>query len=193
MSHMDMCSVDGCGEPVFVKSRGWCRKHYHRWYRTGDPLQVSYDRADGTPLERWLSKVEKTDTCWIWRASLDRSGYGQFGLVANGQRWNLRAHRWGYEALVRTLSADETLDHLCRNRACVNPDHLDPVSHAVNVARGDAGSHNAAKTHCPHGHAYDEQNTIYPKRGGRECRTCVRDRAREGARRRRAEAKAASA
>ena len=153
---MDMCSIDGCGEPVFVKSRGWCRKHYHRWHRTGDPLQAKYERADGPPLERWWTKVEKTDGCWLWLGGLDRHGYGQFDVRdgEDGKRRNHRAHRWGYQQLVRQLDAAETLDHLCRNPQCVRPDHLDPVSHAENVGRGDSGKHNAVKTHCPKGHEY---------------------------------------
>jgi hypothetical protein len=189
---MDTCRIEGCPEPVFVKVRGWCRRHYHRWYRTGDPLKAAYERIDGPPLERWWAKVEKTDTCWLWRGNLDRHGYGQFGALTDGERRNHRAHRWGYQQLVRPLDANETLDHLCRVHACVNPDHLEPVSHAENVARGDSGKHNADKTHCPRGHEYTEANTYRPKRGGRECRTCMRDRSRATMRRRRAAAKAAS-
>jgi hypothetical protein len=186
---MDACSVTDCSEPIFVKMRRLCRKHYHRWYRTGDPLQAKYDRADGTPLERWWAKVDKTDGCWLWIGGLDRRGYGQFDVTTDGKRRNHRAHRWGYEQLVRQLDPAETIDHLCRVHNCVNPEHLDPVLHAENVRRGDGGKHNATKTHCPQGHPYDEANTYYLKRGGRSCRACTRKRTREINQRKRVAAK----
>jgi hypothetical protein len=132
--------------------------------------------------------VEKTDTCWLWRGSLDSHGYGQFGVVLAGERRNHRAHRWGFEQLIRPLNAAETIDHLCRVHACVNPDHLEPVSHAVNVARGKSGLHNSAKTHCDNGHEFTEENTIRRGDGGRwrQCRECARKSARDAMRRARA-------
>lgn len=173
---METCAIDGCTSPVFVKSRGWCKKHYTRWHRTGDPLKAAYERADGSPLERWWQKVNKDGPsgCWLWTGGVDRGGYGQFDVIIDGKHTNHRAHRWGYEQLVRPLAADEPLDHLCRVHACVNPDHLEPVTHQQNVNRGVAGEANASKTHCPQGHAYDEVNTYVSDRGGRQCRTCMR-------------------
>lgn len=168
---METCSVDGCRRPVFVKSRGWCKTHYHRWYRTGDPLAVKYPRASGSPIERWWAKVEKTETCWLWIGGKDRHGYGQFDVAIDGEHKNHRAHRWGYEQLVRPLRSDEPLDHLCRVHACVNPAHLEPVTHAENVARGDAGLWQAAKTHCAQGHPFSDENTVHDGRG-RVCIAC---------------------
>lgn len=132
---METCAIEGCTEPVFVKSRGWCKKHYYRWHRTGDPLAVKYER--GTGPDRWRKKyVEDENGCWIWTSSRDRLGYGQYDVITDGVHRNWRAHRYVYEQLVRPLAADESLDHLCRVHACVNPAHLEPVTNAENCRRG---------------------------------------------------------
>ncbi len=186
---MDKCQVDGCNGSVFVKSRGWCRKHYYRWWNHGDPLVATYDRSSGTSLQRWWSKTQPTEACWLWVGSLDRRGYGQFDVIVDGIHRNHRAHRWGYEQLVGPIPDGVEPDHLCRNRACVRPDHLELVSHAENVARGDAGSHNAAKTHCKQGHEFSPENTRM--RGTwRECKACERATASERMRRYRARKRA---
>lgn len=121
---------------------------------------------------RFWEKVEKTDTCWNWAAYKRADGYGEFWL--NGQ--SRYAHRVAYELEVGEIPEGLTIDHLCRNTSCVNPSHLEPVTHAENVRRGDAGWRNAIKTHCPHGHPYDEANTYVNPDGRRDCRACHRDR-----------------
>jgi hypothetical protein len=189
----ESCYIEGCTDPVFVKSRGWCKKHYTRWHRTGDPLDAKYDRVNGTPEQRWLAKanVGKRFECWIWTGGLDKKGYGQFDTTTDGEHRNHRAHLWGFEHFVRPLEPGEELDHLCRVHACVNyEEHLDPVTHAENVARGESGVRNASKTHCPRGHPYDEENTRITKRGSRECRECGCDNSRERMRRKRERDKA---
>lgn len=125
---------------------------------------------------RFWCKVEKTETCWLWTAGRNDDGYGLF--------WDgtatVRAHRWAYEALVGPIPEGLHLDHLCRVRHCVNPAHLDPVTNAVNAARGEPGVHvrekAAAITHCPKGHEYSTANTRTYKTGAgrtsRRCRTC---------------------
>lgn len=123
-------------------------------------------------LSRLLAKVNKTDSCWIWMASQNGHGYGQFryrGMTRS-------AHRAAYELLVGPIPDGLDLDHICRVRNCVNPDHLEPVTHAENVRRGNSGSKWAAKTHCPHGHAYTPENTVHYPSGSRACRTCQRGR-----------------
>lgn len=122
-------------------------------------------------IERFETKVNRGPGCWVWAAGKTSQGYAQFW---DGSR-QVKGHRFAYEAYVGPIPEGLTLDHRCRNRACVNPAHLEPVSQGENVRRGAAagtfGKANRAKTHCPHGHPYDEANTrLY--RGLRHCRTC---------------------
>lgn len=125
-----------------------------------------------TALERFLSKIEvdpATD-CWLWTAGLANGGYGKF--KANG-RTHL-AHRWYYEDLYGAVPAELQLDHLCRVRACVNPNHLEPVTGRENLLRGDTfQAANAAKTHCPKGHPLAGDNLLVSG-ARRYCRTCRR-------------------
>jgi hypothetical protein len=90
---------------------------------------------NGAPLEDWFVPEPNTG-CWLWLGSYIRSGYGNKAIRRNGRGTVTTAHRWVYESLVGPVSADLELDHKCRNRACVNPQHLEPVSGAVNVHRG---------------------------------------------------------
>ena len=119
-------------------------------------------------LDRFMAKVVILDDgCWEWTGARYRNGYGAF----KGPEKVTCAHRIGYELLVGPIPSGLEIDHLCRNRACVNPEHLDPVPHGVNVGRGG----NAIKTHCPRGHAYDERNTYRKNSKGklsRQCRAC---------------------
>lgn len=125
--------------------------------------------------ERFWAKVDKTDTCWLWTASTT-FGYGRF---REGSRL-YRAHRWSYEALVGPIPEGLVIDHLCRVRACVNPDHMEPVTLCENTMRGESFSAKHARaTECPQGHPYDETNTYVDSRGRRGCNECRRERSRE--------------
>lgn len=122
--------------------------------------------------------VDEASGCWNWRLTIGRHGYGQMGV----RRRTFLAHRFSYEALVGPIPSGMQLDHLCRNRPCVNPDHLEPVTPQVNIHRSPIapGAINARKTHCPKGHGYTPSNTYYQRNGGRLCRTCQANRPRKG-------------
>lgn len=123
--------------------------------------------------DRFWAKVAKSSGCWLWTGTKAGSGYGRFW--ADGQR--IYAHRWAYSRFVAPIPDGYEIDHLCREPACVNPTHLEPVSHRENSLRGDSPiARNARKTHCIRGHPLIGDNL----RAGRyrQCRTCARDRAR---------------
>ena len=129
--------------------------------------------------ERFWEKVAvgESDDCWLWTASLKPNGYSQFNY--NGK--NRSGHRVAYELAVGPIPDGLTIDHLCRVRRCVNPCHLEVVTGRENQRRGFA-----ARTHCPSGHEFTVENTLYSKpRGHRFCRTCYRTYQREYRRRQR--------
>lgn len=166
------CSIEDCPKPT--KNRGWCSAHYEKWRLHGDPLYRHWTRTL-TLWDRFWLKVDAEGDCWLWTATVNHHGYGQIGTV--GRKLGM-AHRVGYELLVGPIAPGLELDHLCRNPRCVNPDHLEPVTHAENMRRAPWTAPNSkrAKTHCPHGHPYSGDNLFVNKRGRRECRTCRRQR-----------------
>ncbi len=128
--------------------------------------------------ERLWARVDKqgdTDTCWLWKGSLKR-GYGN---IRNGAKI-VATHRVAYEQRHGPIPTGMQIDHLCRVRRCVNPAHLEVVTAQENTLRGNGpGGRNARKTHCKHGHPFDNENTLLQIRAGRigrQCRICARDR-----------------
>lgn len=116
------------------------------------------------PVERFWPKVEKTADCWLWTGYVDRGGYGKFN---RGDNQMVQSHRFSYEQTVGPVPDGLELDHLCRVKHCVNPAHLEPVTHDENMRRRAE-----AQTHCKWGHEFTTENTRISRRGFRICRAC---------------------
>lgn len=180
---MKVCSIEGC-EKV-SRARGWCNMHYLRWRAHGDPNVVLEKKITGgyTAAERFYDSISEDDGCWNWGGTVMKNGYGY--LHVSGK--NVRAHRWSYEHHVGPIPDGLVIDHLCRNKLCVNPEHLEPVTPGENVRRGLRG---ILRTHCAQGHEMTEENTYMASKVGgytqRVCRTCQRNWSREFQRAKRA-------
>lgn len=131
---------------------------------------------------KFFARLERVGDCWEWTGVLSDNGYSRFYM--NGSMHY--GHRVSFEHFTGPIPDGLEIDHLCRNRKCVNPDHLDAVTRRVNLLRSPIfrGNVQANATHCPSGHPYDEENTYrIPGRSHRLCRTCRRDRNRIAMRR----------
>lgn len=118
-------------------------------------------------MKRFWTKVDKTSECWLWTGALNK-GYGAFSIKNKAKQ----AHRLAYQFVKGQIPEGLELDHLCKTKHCVNPSHLEPVTHKVNIQRAD--SYWTTKTHCPKGHEYSPENTGVNSKGSRWCRACHR-------------------
>lgn len=120
-----------------------------------------------------------TNGCWVWHGSLNQYGYGRISVKIDGQ-WKVQAsHRVSYETFVGPIAPTLQIDHLCRNRACCNPAHLEAVTRKENILRGvGAPASNARKAFCPKGHPYAGSNLVLATGNNRQCRICNNAKAR---------------
>lgn len=113
-----ICSIEGCDREI--KGQKWCNVHYMRWYHHGSPHYSRDKYLEELAPQRFWAKVNKANSCWEWRGTFNDSGYGLFH--AHGKRW--RAHRYSWTMANGAIPEGMFIDHICRNRACVNPGHL---------------------------------------------------------------------
>jgi HNH endonuclease len=177
--HLDQSAVEAaCVNPACERTprwprRGLCRPCYNELLAVEKATGASADhlfgsrkdtRSGSDPQQRLLNHIAAGyGGCWIYTGRTDHKGYGTFG-------WNGRsviAHRAAYLLLVGPIPDGLTIDHLCRVRRCIRPDHLEPVTLRENMSR------KPPKTHCPQGHPYSGDNVVY-KRGYQTCRICRR-------------------
>lgn len=163
MNEDRICSVDGCDRPVY--GRGLCNMHWQRHKRHGTTESLTPMR--GKPVEeRFWRLVDKTDDCWLWKGT-KYEGYGRFPF--RSATWG--AHRVAYTLVVGEIPEGLTLDHSCNTPSCVRPDHLEPMSLADNVMRGNGACvQNLNKVLCKHGHEFTRIKTT--SRGSGTCRVC---------------------
>lgn len=123
-------------------------------------------------VERFWQKVDRSGDCWLWTAGRTPEGYGKFWLGGK----TVLAHRVAYTLEHGPIPDRLHLDHLCRVRHCVNPAHMEPVTHRENVLRGEGVAAKAARmTHCKHGHEFTPDNIRQSTNGVRRCKTCKRE------------------
>ncbi len=186
------CTTLGC--PNRLLARGLCGTHYRRLWLKGEHRSLpfvnrrvpilNYDERLRRATVRFWVRVDKNGPlwngtpCWMWQGSCTR-GYGQVAWPIEGQKRPSmkKAHRIAYELVVQPIPDGLQLDHLCRNPPCCNPKHVEPVTGAINIARGDTGLVRGAqqrlKTHCPQGHPYDAENTQWYLGKWRRCKACT--------------------
>lgn len=176
------CIASGCDR--MARTVNLCNRHYLRRWKHGSTDLMP---RGGMDLQaRFWSKVNKTAGCWTWLGARNNADYGLFRYDGKCQL----AHRVSFILAGNTVPDDLELDHLCRNRACVNPAHLEAVTRRVNILRSACPiALNAAANVCPNGHPYTADNLLVNGRHGgryRQCRECAAARRqRDSAKRRR--------
>src|SRR5574338_1089209 len=116
-------------------------------------------------IELFLEQIKDNGTCWEWQSSLNKDGYGLITIAV---------HKLSYVMAKGKVPKGHVIDHLCRNRKCCNPEHLEAVTPKINAVRGNSGLHMKLRTHCPKGHELKEPNLekYGLKKGKRCCKKC---------------------
>ena len=133
------CLIEDCNKEIFAKEM--CGMHYYRLLRNGSTETDDQPKRKGALnwQERFWGHVNKTDDCWEWTSALDNDGYGIIQLT-QPSRVNRKAHRISYELSIGSIPEGMTIDHLCRNKKCVNPEHLEAVTARENAKRANYDS-----------------------------------------------------
>lgn len=168
MNSEQACAVDACGRKRHA--RGLCKMHYKRLAATGplDPLPLPYSQGN---VDGFWGRVNRDADCWEWKGSKTAAGYGNLRLPGGRNGY---AHRVAYELTCGPIPEGKVLDHLCRNRGCVNPEHLEPVDQYENVMRG-ATPYGPHRPTCRAGHDITKPENVYTRPSGSSlCRVCAR-------------------
>lgn len=176
------CSIAGCSGDS--RARGLCSKHWQAAKAAGSlPSEWVREQRKPMPMREKLERRREIDPitgCWNWTGRIE-DGYGK---VALSSRYT-SVHKASFELWKGRVPNGTELDHLCRNRRCFNPDHLEPVTHQENVRRGALPQmmreKAAAKTHCYKGHSLSGENLVLqgPQKKFRVCRICRAERQRK--------------
>lgn len=134
---------------------------------TNDPARIRI---------RLVNNIIVNNGCWIWQGSKNKGGYGLSFIFENNQSRTIFAHRLSYEVFIGVIPKGLVIDHLCRNRSCINPEHLEPVTVKINTNRGiGSWANRLPRTYCKYGHKLTKLNTRYTsdKPGYKICRICA--------------------
>lgn len=161
------CSISGCGKKHY--GRGYCGPHWKKFYRHGDPrIKIRHPKSESVEKFCRSIAISENGECLEWTGPVSGDSYAVSYL---GGRQGA-VHRWVMRLIYGNIPAGKEVDHICRNRRCVNPVHLRFLTKRENILIGSGPpALNKKKTHCPKGHEYSAENTkIY--RGYRYCRAC---------------------